>query len=1152
MKRRYFFLFSFLTFLMFSVFADDSIQSGFVNPPASAKPQTWWHWINGNISKDGITADLEAMKRVGIQEAQVFNVDMGYPEGSAPFLSSEWLELFKYAASEAKRLGLGIGFHNGAGWSSSGGPWITPEYAMQKVVYSEVQHKGGKKFKGRLPLPPVKFDYYVDIAVFAFPEPQGDKRIDDQELKTLSGHSFRNHLEPDMKQVAESDVIRSSDIVNLTSKISAEGMLEWDAPEGDWIILRLGHTPTGAENRPAVASGRGLECDKMSRAAVDAHWEGAIKPILDKLGPLVGSSLTNCIIDSYEVGCNNWTSGFDKKFEQLRGYDCMPFLPSLAGYYVESGEITERFLWDFRRTIGDLITENYYTYFRERCHEQGLKFAVEPYGGPFECLQAGSTGDIVVSEFWTGSNVFFDSPRIAASIAHLNGNSIVGAEAFTGKADWLNHPATIKSVGDRAFAEGVNRMIFHSFVHQPRDRAPGLTLGPYGLEANRLNTWWEQGGAYMSYLARSQFLLQQGRAIADILIFAGESSPNDAILKPDIKAKGYDYDLIGTNKMASLIVRDGLICTSVGGKYRMLVLPETTFMTPELLRKIGELAKAGAIITGPKPDKSPSLRQFPQCDNQVSRLADELWDGGLITNRSIWDVLNDGVLPPDFSAGITGLDINFIHRIVGDIDIYFVANPQKETRQETCRFRVTGKQPEIWKPETGVIRDAAVWQINVDGTTDVSISFDPDEAVFVVFRKPALSDRIIHTEMDLDLRKKVPLPGLKIIKAEYGVFFPEGLADVSANVIRSIKDNKLNISAGNHLCSNDPAPGSIKELRVEYCIGDQKPQIIRALEHEKLSVEASESEELKITKAVYGKFDRGIDGIPSHYPVHDVTKQVTELVGSNIFEIMADDCLIEDLSDLSGRNREENQKNELRLVYSTEGETHRKSVKQGSKASLAINAPEPELIIENGETIWRTPYSGKITCFTSSGAKKTAQVTSIPEPIELTGSWQVSFPPDLGAPSKMTFEKLKSWTLFPDDGIRYFSGTATYRKQFVLTKDFINGGNTFELDLGRVCAIAEVFVNGKNLGIIWKAPFRIDLGNSVVEGQNELEVRVTNLWANRIIGDEQLKEGKDSTENSSKRITYTTQKYWNKDSPLQISGLLGPVIIRSYVRQSIF
>ena len=413
-----------------SVFAqDDTLQEGFINPPASAKARTWWHWLNGNVTRAGITADLEAMKQVGIQEAQIFNADMGYPEGPATFLSSEWLELFKFAASEAERLGLELGFHNGAGWSSSGGPWITPEYAMQTVVYSDTLCRGGEKIKIRLSQPATRLNYYKDIAVLAFPNPQSSERIDDLDIKSLSG-KLRNHLEPDMKSIPQSALVHRTDIIDLTSKTSVDGSLEWDAPNGEWVILRVGHTPTGAENRPAVIGGRGLECDKMNKKAVDVYWEGGIKPIIGKLGNLVGTALTNCLIDSYEVGCTNWTTNFDKEFKRLRKYDCMPFLPVLAGYYVDGGEITERFLWDFRRTIGDLITENYYNYFRKLCHEHGMKLSVEPYWGPFNSMEVGDTGDIVMCEFWSGSLAFFDSPKFVASIAHLNGSPIVGAEAF--------------------------------------------------------------------------------------------------------------------------------------------------------------------------------------------------------------------------------------------------------------------------------------------------------------------------------------------------------------------------------------------------------------------------------------------------------------------------------------------------------------------------------------------------------------------------------------------------------------------------------------------------------------------------------------------------------------------------------------------------
>lgn len=1137
---------------------DDPLRFGFENPPASAKARTWWHWLNGNVSKEGITADLEAMKRVGIQEAQLFNGDMGFPEGSAVFLSPEWLDLFKFAASEAKRLELELGFHNGAGWSSSGGPWITPENAMQTVVYSqvEVSSKGNKNLKIQIPQPTSRLNYYKDITVLAFPKPESGEKIDELEIKSLSGR-FRNHVEPDPKPIPSSALVHKADIIDLTTKMLADGSLEWDVPAGEWVVLRLGYTPTGVENHPAALGGRGLECDKMNRKAVDVYWKGGISPIIEKLGPLVGSTLTNCLIDSYEVGSTNWTAGFDNEFRRLRGYDCRSYLPSLAGYYVDSGEITERFLWDFRRTIGDLIAENYYGYFSELCHKHGMKFSVEPYWGPFNSMQVGETGDIVMCEFWSSSLSFFDSPKFVASIAHLNGSPVVGAESFTGYGGWLEHPGSIKQIGDKAWAAGVNRFIFHTYAHQPWNEGPGVTFGMYGLEMNRLTTWWEQGKAFMDYIGRSQFLLQQGRNVADILVFTGESSPNDATLMPEIKALGYDYDLIGINKIPSLSVKDGLICTPVGGKYRALVFPETSWMTPEMLTKIGELANNGALIIGTKPLKSPSLQQYPQCDDQVARLAEELWNTKLIKECQVTDLLNDKGFVPDFSveAGLSD-DINYIHRVVDNTDIYFVANAQKENRQEICHFRVTGKQPELWNSETGKISDVPVWQEHTDGTISIPIQFDSEEAVFVVFRKPVSADgHLVKTEMELKKQELKPLPGLKIIKAEYGLFLPEGLIDVTNAVTGSVHDRKLNIQAGSHLASMDPAQGYIKELRIECEIGGQL-RVVRAIEGEPVNLDAGNSGELKIRKAVYGKFDKGIRGVPSSFPAADVTEQIASKVTSGVCLVPVDDRL-------APGSLEQEGKKELRIVYSSGGEIFKKSVYEGTDLILGQSTSGPELRMDKGKVFWQTPYPGKMTYVTSLGKTNTIQVKSVPEPIELTGSWEVNFPPDLGAPGKTTFDNLISWPNSTDEGIRYFSGTATYKKQFTLPAKMVQGDYSLELDLGRVCVIAEVIVNGKNLGVLWKAPFRVDLEKYVHKGINDLEVKITNLWPNRLIGDERLKNDFEwngtrikewpgwllnHTKRRSERITFTTWKHWNKESPLQPSGLLGPVIIRPYVR----
>ena len=1140
---------------------NDPLTQGFKNPPSEAKARTWWHWINGNVTKEGITADLKAMKQVGIQEAQIFNVDQGYPEGAAEFLSPQWLDLFHFAVSEAKRLGLEIGFHNGAGWSSSGGPWVTPEYAMQTVVFSETHCKGGVLIQEKLPQPSTKFDYYKDIAVLAFPTPENDTRLNNRELKTLSGHSFPNHLYPDAKLIPQTALINKSDILNITSKMLADGTLNWDAPVGKWTILRIGHTPNGTENRPANKSGRGLECDKLSKAAVDVFWAGAITPILEKLGTL-GSHLTNCLIDSYEVGCGNWTSGFEKEFLQRCMYDCMSFLPTLAGYYVENGEISERFLWDYRRTIGDLMSENYYGYFSELCHKHGMKFSVEPYGGPFECLQVGAVSDIPMSEFWVGGKVFNEMSKLAASIAHLNGTQIVGAESFTANSSnsrWLNHSATMKPLGDWIWSEGVNRFIFHTYVHQPWNVVPGMTFHMYGTEISRLNTWWKQGKAYMDYIARSQFLLQQGRCVADVLVFTGEASPNDGIYRADIKALGYDYDEIGTNKIMSLTVKDGIIRTSVGGEYRVLVLPDTEWMTPALLKKLKELAKDGATIIGVKPFKSPSLKNFPQCDNESKQLADELWgidseSKTLIQNISVKIALNQISLPPDFSGGINGSDLIFIHRVTDDADIYFVANQQKQSRTETCWFRVAGKQPELWNPETGTIEPIAVWQSDDKGT-NIPLNFNSEESFFIVFKKPieSTNNYIVDADINLQPSENIPLPKLKILKAEYGYFLPDGIADVTGVLQSHINNGRQRVLVNNSLAP-DPAPGVVKKLLVEYRLNGQMHKT-NVIESQAFIVPVHKTENFQLIKALYGRFPSEFTDSIMHLPQPlNITQHIDNMIVAKEMVFTVNGTLAGETTSDKGKK--------LHIVYSVEDEVFDITTSEGQEINLLLYTPQSAIVVEKGKTKWVTPQTGTITYTTISGVTKTAQVETMPKTIEISGAWDVSFPPNLGAPEKITFNELISWSKSENEGVRYFSGTATYKKQINIPKEYIQAGQSLELDLGRVRVIAEVIVNGKNLGVLWKAPFRINLGNAVKAGQNDIQINVTNLWPNRLIGDARYPEDVewgdwlpkswpdwliDNTERVSERITFTTWRHWRANDPLQLSGLLGPVFLRPYV-----
>lgn len=1138
---------------------DKQLQEGFINPPASAKARTWWHWLNGNITKEGIRADLEAMQRIGIQEAQIFNVDVGYPEGPVTFMSPHWLDLFKFAALEAKRLGMELGFNNSAGWSSSGGPWVEPEYAMQKVVYSEIVCSGGRRIVKQLPRPVTNATYYKDIVVLAFPKPQSGERIADLDFKNLS-ERIRNRLEPDVKQVSASAIVYRRDIIDLTNQMSSNGTIDWQVPAGEWVILRLGHTLTGAENHPAVIGGKGLECDKMSKKAVDVYWKGGVQPIIEKLGSLIGTTVVNCLIDSYEVGCGNWTIGFDKEFKKYRGYDCLFFMPTFAGYYVDGSEITERFLWDYRKTISDLMSENYYGYFRQLCNKCGMKLSVEPYWGPFDCMQVGNQGDIVMSEFWSGELAAFDSPKFVSSIAHLNGQSIVGAESFTGFGKWLDYPAAIKSVGDKAWTEGINRFIFHTYTHQPWNIPPGVTFGVYGFELTRLNTWWNQGKAFMDYIGRSQFLLQQGHNVADILVFAGEYSPNNAFLMPEIKAMGYDYDLVGVDKIQSLNVKNGNIFTPFGVEYRMLLLPKTDWMTPEILMKLKELSEKGALILGYRPCKSPSLQNYPECDEKVRLLANQLWNDGLIKECSLDSLLVEGTIIPDFKIeGFNKGDVNFVHRRVNHADIYFIASSRNEQHQEICHFRVSDKVPELWNPMTGEIKEVAMWDIDSDGSIKFPISFDAEGSTFVIFRKPITNTSHV-TSADIKLSTPEPqlLPDLKIIKAEYGTFLPAGLADATEGVVRSVRGDTLDIYAGTHLSPFDPAPGYVKELRIEYEIAG-KIHTIYATEGEHLVICSEGQGNLIIRRAIYGKFNSEITGVPMCYPIYDVKEKIESLIKSGKAYMKIEDKLVDD--DISKSPR-----NELLIVYSTMGQVYKKYVPKGSFLNLAKKQATPQFILENGKLHLISPYKGEVTYVTSLGKSKTVDISDVPKEIKLEDEWNVNFKSYTGESVDTIFNKLISWPYSSDERIRYFSGTAVYKKSFVLSKKQISEEHCLELDLGSVHVMAEISLNGKYLGVLWKAPFVIGIDKFVKEGFNVLEIKVTNLWVNRLIGDEyypadyscengSIKQWPswlmDDEKRCSKRSTFSTWKHWSKDSSLQPSGLLGPVVIRTYVKKQL-
>ena len=1035
--------------------------------------------MNGNTTREGIKADLEAMKNAGIGGAQIFAVSESIPAGAAPFMSPQYQELIRYAAQQANRLGIELCLHNCAGWSSSGGPWNLPANAMQFVTQSEKTLTGPQQFDGDLEQPATKLNFYRDIAVLAFPTPAQNARIENIRAKAL--YERGGDIEPSNDKGVPADATIARDkVLDLTAQMK-NGHLKWSVPAGNWTIMRIGHTPTGAVNSPAPDAGRGPEVDKLSKSALDAHFQGMMQPLLDIAGPLAGKTINNSLIDSYEVGSQNWTPLFRSEFQRRRGYDLLRFLPVLSGRVVEGSAQSERFLWDFRRTVTEMMDENYFGHFAELCHERGLKFSTEPYGnGPFNDLTAGGRADIPMGEFWIGGAAA-ETCKIASSVGHIYGRNIIGAESFTAGPDegrWQNDPYSVKAQGDAIFCKGVNRYIFHRYAMQPwLNRFPGMTMGQWGINFERTNTIWNPQKAWLQYITRCQYLLQQGRFVADVLYFSGENSPTSQRNGGSDLPSGYDWDSCSREiVMNQLSVRDGRLVLPSGMSYRVLILPPGATMTPQLAAKLRDLIRAGATIIGPRPTRSPSLENFPDDDKKLQQIAQEIWgdcDGKTITSHRVgkgqvfWgqtlpQVLAALKIAPDFSYDRDKARLNQIHRTSKGSEIYFVSNQRKATTEIECSFRATGT-PQLFHPDSGEIENAPLYRVE-NGRTIVRLRFAPAGSVFVIFRPTTPREHLVSATFEGAPGAALKYPKLEILSARYEAVDGAGGADVTAKVASQIVNGSVSLQAGNDLFG-DPINLHVKQLKVAYL-----------LDGEKKTVTVGENQLLEI----------GTEAGQIPYPP---------------FEWSAD-----------------------------------------ARGALQV------LAWQNGALSWRN----------SRGQNRRSALPATPPMQEISGAWQLNFPPHWGAPAQVKLDKLISWTEHSDSGVRYFSGTATYRKTFALTKAQLDKNAVVSLDLGAVKNLARVRVNGVDLGVLWKTPFRVDVTRAARVGANSLEIEITNLWPNRLIGDEQLPddrewEGKhlkawpqwvlDGKPSPTGRFTFTTWHHWTKDSPLLESGLIGPVTL---------
>ncbi len=1328
------------------------LEKAFRNPPSSAYAKTWWHWMNGNISEIGITRDLEAMKRVGVNGFQIFQVGTGIPKGPVDYGSPEHIRLLEHAASEANRLGLEFAMHNCPGWSSSGGPWITarPEYSMQTLTWTETPVAGGRTVNISLRQPPSNRNYYRDAMVLAVPAAGGETvqpaRITSNggavdasalaagiEIEPTGGNAFLQlefaapfearsiglasapvgaggrggrggggrgapgAPEPGLWVEASDDgsqyrrvallsagggggrgntgvtpaplavalnipatrarffrvvttaprritlfqvsatsrnpgwttkaqfaaagggrgepvaagpepaapsgpFIDPNAVLDISRSMNPQGQLNWQAPAGDWIVYRIGHTTNGTENHPSPDGGGGLECDKLSAEAYDYHFNSFFGKLFDALAPLAKRGLAASIIDSYETGVQNWTPRLPEEFQKRRGYDLKKYMPAMFGRVVGSPEITDRFLWDIRKTTAELMNENYYGRFAHDLHAHGMRAFNEPYTpGNFDEMQAGSYTDMVMGEFWQGRVPVHHSVKLVASVGHIYDKKVIGAESFTAQSKWQEHPYNLKTLGDFTYAQGLNNYVFHRFAHQPHpDAAPGMTMGPWGWHFDRTNTWFEKANGWLKgYVARCQNMLRQGVFAGDILYFNGEDSPVRAQdlpqLEPPLPA-GYDWDSIdGPAIQTRVKIDNGRIALPSGVSYRVLVVRDTATITLPLMRKIRDLVNQGMIlVVNSRPQRTPGLTDHANADAELRRLVAEVWgdlNGTTVTERTFgrgrvfWGqplraVMDKIGVKPDFEFTARPADapIHWIHRQFGDADLYFVATRRRHAEDLVCTFRVNGKQPEFWDPVTGNIARVAAFE-TVDGRTRVPLRLEKAGSMFVVFRSAAPARPLQRIAKD-----GVPLVATQPWEAP------------APGLYRNVTDNftisvwiKPDMEGVVPAVSAAPAfGGGGQGGALTHVIYPPAGETLYGANHAACGLGATRNgvavyERSTGNPALVASAQVPLAGWTHVAIVYRAGTPALYVDGKQAGEARRSGRTVHPgLGESFGAPYDFiGQATEPRLFQEALAEARIRQL-----AAAGLPAPEEPPAVEFAGAMrpelhfWE---DGNYSVRDNAGRNATMQISGIGKPLEITGPWTVKFPPNLGAPAEITLPELKSLHRHDQAGVRYFSGTATYVKKFNVPASAKAAGKRLYLDLGRVEVVADVKVNGKPAGNVWKPPYAVDVTDLVRAGENDLEIEVANLWPNRLIGDEEFPPeyeyggagtaapggggggtpgtgpitkipewyAKGQPKPRGQRIAFTTYKWYNKGDPLFESGLLGPVRLRTAIRRPV-
>ncbi|MCB0603080.1 MAG: hypothetical protein KDC28_17705 [Saprospiraceae bacterium] len=1185
-----------------------ALEELFQNPPPSARPGNMWFWMNGHVTREGITLDLEAMHRIGVGAVFNFDAGTGIPKGPLEYLSPEWFAIKAFALKECNRLGIDFCMHNCPGWSSSGGPWITPDRSMKTLVWSEVQiNTAGKEDSIALPVPEHKLEFYQDVCVLAFPSlPPDTPPFASWERRT--NKEYNRGLGPIDPALP---AINPAHIVVATAWMDTEGNFDLkalktqasDSGNQSYTLQRFGYTSLGTLNRSSPDTGLGLECDKFDPEAVAFHFDKMITPLLPFLEPLARQGKMALEIDSWEVGMQNWTGGFETEFETRNSYSPIAYLPAMTGKLVGSADETDRFLWDLRRTQADMIADHYYGKMAELCHRHGIRAYFEPYDrGPMEEIQIGSRGDLSMGEYWYGLSTIFQNNltmrrtcKLASSVAHISGQRIVGVEGLTAEpeaARWQEYAFAMKPVCDKMFTMGINRILVHRNAHQPHPTAmPGMTMGPWGIHFDRTNSLWDANKGWVEYLTRCQSLLQHGLFVADLAYFTGEEpGVYTDVLPVDLKPgppAGFDYDLINAETLLlHSRIDQGRLALPDGMSYRVLILQDTRQISLDLLRLIRSFVEHGLIVVGQKPVSSPGLKgRDPQVRKEFESLVRELWGTGDNTEKTIghgklyWgqtinEIVEDINLTPDCRITSKSGDapIQYIHRRSGEGDVYFLSNQRRTTEELVVTFRVSGKQPELWDAVTGKSVPASCFTSNRSGT-QVALTLMPYGSVFVVFR-----DAIQRPGIATIIKEKDQiLSSEEFASANEGHFEANGsLANNFTLSFWARPENNIMLSTA---ALYEGVPHSWTDYYAIYpsdgktLYGDGHAGSGVTVGRNGVAIWENGNEFPEFNHAaaqpISGWTHIGVvyrEGVPIIY-INGREASQGEKKFDQIHPSAGDP--VENIfwisrfynGDLAG----------VKVLP--------RALNPEELESLARQAVPPHATImpditpggNQGSPAMYFWSNGTYSQFDQQGQSHSLEVSGLRD-TALTGAWEVHFPSDRGAPDNIILENLISLKDHPEAGVKYFSGTASYRKTFILEADHFQSDKQLFLDLGQVEVVAEVWLNGACLGNYWTRPYLVEITQSARVGENQLEVRVTNQWVNRLIGDAQMPDLYEYTtmdqpspfrplaegairalpqwylDGAPKpvdgQVTFTTWKHHHRDSPLLDAGLIGPVMIR--------